>query len=87
MRNLYFAGGGKSEKASAEIKVSKYNYLTVFGLSSRSGLPLRLLSLKPPPELQKPVPGPPGPPPGLVISPPGTIIDSLRVQAFMLRVL
>ena len=33
-----------------------------FSLSRRSGLPLRLLPLKPPPGLQKPVPGPPGPP-------------------------
>ena len=31
-------------------------------VNSRSGLPLRLLPLKPPPGLQKPVPGPPGPP-------------------------
>ena len=50
-----------------------------FSLSRRSGLPLRLLPLKPPPGLQKPVPGPPGPPRGLVISPPGTIISRLKV--------
>ena len=52
-----------------------------FSLSRRSGLPLRLLPLKPPPGLQKPVPGPPGPPGGLVISPPGTIISHLKVGA------
>ena len=39
-----------------------------FSLSRRSGLPLRLLPLKPPPGLQKPVPGPPGPLGGLVIN-------------------
>ena len=31
-----------------------------FSGSRRSGLPLRLLPQKPPPRLQKPVPGPPG---------------------------
>ena len=51
----------------------------VFSLSRRSGLPLHLLPLKPPPGLQKPVPGPPGPPQGLVISPPGTMISHLKV--------
>mgnify|MGYP003321387587 CR=1 FL=1 len=53
--------------------------MRIFSLSRRSGLPLRLLPLKPPPGLQKPVPGPPGPPRGLVISPPGTIISHLKV--------
>ena len=52
-----------------------------FSDSRRSGKPLRLLRLKkPPPGLQKPVPGPPGPPRGLVISPPGTIIKRFRVR-------
>ena len=35
-----------------------------FNFSSSSGLPLLLLSLKPPPGPPKPVPGPPGPPRG-----------------------
>ena len=35
-----------------------------FSLSSSSGLPLLLLSLKPPPGPPKPPPGPPKPPPG-----------------------
>ena len=42
-----------------------------FSLSSRSGLPLRLLSLKPPPGLQKLVPGPPGPPRDSLLAPRG----------------
>ena len=47
-----------------------------FSGSRRSGKPPRLLRLrKPPPVLQKPVPGPPGPPHVLVISPPCTIIN------------
>ena len=50
-----------------------------FSLSRRSGLPPRLLPLKPPPGPQKPGPGPQKPTPGLVISPHGTIIDRLRV--------
>ena len=41
-----------------------------FSLSSSSGLPLRLLPLKPPPGLQKPLPGPPGPPPYSLLGPP-----------------
>ena len=40
-----------------------------FCLSSSSGLPLLLISLKPHPGLQKPVPGPPGPPLYLLIAP------------------
>ena len=35
-----------------------------FSLSSSSGLPLLLLSLKPPPGPPKPAPGPQKPPPG-----------------------
>ena len=41
-----------------------------FSLSSRSGLPLRLLPLKPPPVLQKLLPGPPGPPLYSLLAPP-----------------
>ena len=41
-----------------------------FNLSSSSGLPLLLLSLKPPP-------GPPKPPPGPRIPPPMSIINTL----------
>ena len=47
--------------------------------SRRSGLPLRLLPLKPPPGLQKPLPGPPGPPLYSLFAPPCTRIRCLRV--------
>ena len=49
-----------------------------FSFGSRSGLPLRLLPQKPPPGLQKPVPGP-GPPLYSLLAPPCTIIDRLGV--------
>ena len=49
-----------------------------FSLSSRSGLPLRLLPLKPPPGLQKPVPGPPGPPLYSLLAPPVRLLDVLE---------
>ena len=51
-----------------------------FSGSRSSGKPLLLLRLKkPPPGLQKPVPGPPGPPRYSLLAPPGTIIDCPRV--------
>ena len=49
-----------------------------FSLSSRSGLPLRLLPLKPPPGLQKPVPGPPGPPLYSLLGPPVRLLGLLE---------
>ena len=39
-----------------------------FSLSSSSGLPLPLLSVKPPPGPPKPPPGPPTPPPGPLVA-------------------
>ena len=47
--------------------------------SRSSGEPLLLLPLKPPPGLQKPVPGLPGPPLYSLLAPPCTIIDRLKV--------
>ena len=49
-----------------------------FSLSRRSGLPLRLLSLKPPPGLEKPVPGPPGPPLYSLLAPPVRLLSVLE---------
>ena len=49
-----------------------------FNLNRRSGLPLRLLPLKPPPGLQKPVPGPPGPPLYSLLAPPVRLLDVLE---------
>ena len=49
-----------------------------FSLSRRSGLPLRLLPLKPPPGLQKPVPGPPGPPRDSLLAPQGRLLSVLK---------
>ena len=49
-----------------------------FSLSRRSGLPLRLLPLKPPPGLQKPVPGPPGPPLYSLLAPPVRLLTVLE---------
>ena len=53
-----------------------------FSLSSSSGLPLLLLSLKPPPGPRKPAPGPPKPPPGpptMSIITTTTIIPGFRI--------
>ena len=47
-------------------------------LSRRSGLPLRLLPLKPPPGLQKPVPGPSGPPGDSLLAPQGRLLSVLK---------
>ena len=51
-----------------------------FSLSRRSGLPLRLLPLKPPPGLQKPVPGPPGPPRDSLLAPQGRLLSVLKLE-------
>ena len=51
----------------------------VFCLGRRSGLLLRLLPLKPPPGLQKPVPGPPGPPRYSLLAP---LVRLLRVLEY-----
>ena len=50
-----------------------------FSGSRRSGKPLRLLRLKkPPPGLQKPVPGPPGPPLYSLLAPPVRLLTVLE---------
>ena len=50
-----------------------------FSGSRRSGKPLRLLRLKkPPPGLQKPVPGPPGPPRDSLLAPQGRLLSVLK---------
>ena len=56
-----------------------------FSGSRRSGKPLRLLRLKkPPPGLQKPVPGPPGPTRDSLLAPPGRLLTVLE-YFFLLR--
>ena len=50
-----------------------------FSGSRRSGKPLRLLrQKKPPPGLQKPVPGPPGPPRDSLLAPQGRLLSVLK---------
>ena len=53
-----------------------------FSGSRRSGKPLRLLRLKkPPPGLEKPVPGPPGPPLYSLLAPPVRLLSVLEYMS------
>ena len=49
-----------------------------FSTGRSSGLPLLLPMLKPPPGLQKPVPGPPGPPRDSLLAPQGRLLSVLK---------
>ena len=51
-----------------------------FSGNRRSGKPLRLLPLKPPPGLQKPIPGPPGPPGDSLLAPQGRLLSVLEYK-------
>ena len=57
-----------------------------FNVSSSSGLPLLLLPLKPPPGLQKPVPGPPGLPVYSLLAPGVRLLAVLEQKLVKLKI-